>query len=553
MGIKNRIQGGAPSVSPEEKLYREERAYRADRLREKWGRVPELGEGMDRLDESAARNLAILLENQARALSRMTETQLSTNFNGFTPENMLRLVRLAYPNSIRGQLFTEFAMETARDSIKYIRPVYTDNTGSEFPLGGGTAGDSNMENRFFGAPGDLFTGSNEFTAADYRKAMYESTTDRYGTELANATVAGGAGTDDGAVDVTFVSGAFGTAGANYIDGYSAIFLGEERKPLAIQMKDGSWFSGQPVVGTDGVWYRVEAGSATAISGGFTFVVQSSATETGTYTDITDAAFTALQATDNAIRGYGRFDSEGDINGEYLGEVELIMTDYQFRPRAHSLGVTWTKLTELVLDTSFGISAEEMLLDSAGQEIKKQLDFRAVRLAYRHQRQQAAGNFVAFDAEAGAGTDDSYIHTAQTISQPIERIGDLQYDDILRGGVSRIVGGPAAVTYLRLNSGFTTRGAQERIGGYQVGEIYGIPVFKVPSNVIPSNELMTVWKNTQNEADVALAIGTLLPFYSTGAIVRKNFFSEAGVARYEDSQVLQPRYLGRIRIDNIRQG
>lgn len=30
-----------------------------------------------------------------------------------TPENMLRLIRLSYPNSIRGQLFTEFAMETA--------------------------------------------------------------------------------------------------------------------------------------------------------------------------------------------------------------------------------------------------------------------------------------------------------------------------------------------------------------------------------------------------------------------------------------------------------
>lgn len=82
MGIKERIKGNTPQMSAEEKLYREERAYRADRLREKWGRVPEIGEGFDRLDESAARNLAILLENQARALSRMTESQLSTNFHG---------------------------------------------------------------------------------------------------------------------------------------------------------------------------------------------------------------------------------------------------------------------------------------------------------------------------------------------------------------------------------------------------------------------------------------------------------------------------------------
>jgi len=83
MGIKQRIQGAnVPGTSPEEKLYREERAYRADRLIEKWSRVPELGDGIKKLDEGASRNLAILLENQARAMSRMTEAQMSTNFHG---------------------------------------------------------------------------------------------------------------------------------------------------------------------------------------------------------------------------------------------------------------------------------------------------------------------------------------------------------------------------------------------------------------------------------------------------------------------------------------
>ncbi len=90
-----------------EKLAREERAYRADRLVEKWSKVPEIGKGIKSMGATTARNLAILLENQTRTMSRMNEAQLSNNFYGYTPENMLRLVRLSYPNSVRGDIFTE--------------------------------------------------------------------------------------------------------------------------------------------------------------------------------------------------------------------------------------------------------------------------------------------------------------------------------------------------------------------------------------------------------------------------------------------------------------
>jgi hypothetical protein len=229
-----------------------------------------------------------------------------------------------------------------------------------------------------------------------------------------------------------------------------------------------------------------------------------------------------------------------------------MTDYQFRPRPLTLGVTWTQLTELTLDTSFGVSAEEMLLDAAGQEIKKALDFNAVKFGYSHAKAHAADNFVKFDAAAGDNIDDSYFHTAQLITQAIARIGDKQLNEINRGGVSRIVGGPAAVTYLGLHKDFSTRGAQAAIGGHQVGELNGIPVFKVPSSIIPDDELLTVWKNDMNESDVSIAFGTLLPFYSTGTLQRKNLYKEAAIARFEDVQALQPRYLGRIKVDGIRE-
>jgi len=119
------------------------------------------------------------------------------------------------------------------------------------------------------------------------------------------------------------------------------------------------------------------------------------------------------------------------------------------------------------------------------------------------------------------------------------------------GVSRIVGGPAAITYLTLHQGFSPAGQQDRIGAYQVGTLNGIPIFKVPSNVIPDDELLTVWKNDTNEADVAVAFGTLVPFFSTGVLQRRDFYKEAGLAHYGDYQVLQPLYLGLVKIGNIR--
>lgn len=545
MGVTNRMNTNSLRENVQDKLYREERNYRADKLVEKWSRIPEVGKNIKNLVESDARNLAIHLENQARFMSRLNEAQMSTSFQGLSPENMLRLVRLAYPNTIRNKLFTEFAMESAKDSIKYIRPVYTN-----------TQWGKDMSNRTFGVGGldsDVedadrwnMEGADELQAADYRKAMYETTEDRYVHEMANALVVTDPGVDAtariGKKDValpatgTFVVfGRVGTEGANefgemgYIDGYSALFGVEgESNPLAVQAKTGGNLA------NNGDWL-VKSGVDLTI------------------TKIAEGVFQIEgAAVADVSKGYGRFNSEGDFHGDFLGEVELVMTDYWFRPRPTAIGVTWSQLTELVLDTSFGVSAEELLVDYAGQEIKKALDFRAVKIAYQAAKMNPARYTVTFDAAAADASNDSYLHTAQTFSQAIERVGDVMFNDINRGGVSRIVGGPAAVSYLRLNSGFSTRGAQSRVGGHQVGELYGIPVFKVPSNVIPDDELVCIWKNDENEADVSIAFGTLVPFFSTGIIQRKNFYKEAALATYGDWSILNKRYMGVIKISNLRQ-
>lgn len=61
------------------------------------------------------------------------------------------------------------------------------------------------------------------------------------------------------------------------------------------------------------------------------------------------------------------------------------------------------------------------------------------------------------------------------------------------------------------------------------------------------------KNPDQENDVSIAFGTLVPFFSTGVIQRKNFYKEAGLASYGDHAVLCKKYLGIVRIDNLKDG
>lgn len=76
---------------------------------ESWSRIPEVGAGLKQMPIDTARNTAINLDRQYTWMSNLKESQMATALNNFTPENMLRLVRLAMPNLIRSKLFTEVA------------------------------------------------------------------------------------------------------------------------------------------------------------------------------------------------------------------------------------------------------------------------------------------------------------------------------------------------------------------------------------------------------------------------------------------------------------
>lgn len=410
------------------------------------------------------------------------------------------------------------SLESVNDSIKYIYPIYTNASRDSFDWDLEQP-EYNMDNRF----------DNDYDG----RPMYESTESRYATELVNVS-ADNIVFDAGKLTVTFKGeGAL----ENFISKDATIYYLDPsmgRLALAVCANDGWIVSGGIKTSADQVIALTET-SFDEETGVFTGTIEND------QISLTSKSFVAI----------ARYDSEKDLTGKYLGEVELQMRTYHFRPRPIVLGLTWTQFTELTLDTSFGVSAEELLTDSAAQEVKKTLDYQAVKYAKDMQKMHAPENFETFNAAAGDTSDDSYWHTAQIVNQAIGHISDNMFDSFGRGGVSAIVGGSRFCRYLELNEGWSSKGAQTMIGGHKVGELNGTPVFAVPSDIIPANEAITTWKNDAVEGDVSIVIGTFLAFFNTGAIQRKHLYKESALARYEDTQALQPKYLGRVQIQNIR--
>ena len=513
-------EGAALREATRKHLARTEREFRGAKFVESWSRIPKIGAGLTQLPEAVARNTAINLQTQAASMSKMTEAQLSTSFQGFTPENMLRLVRLAMPNTCRNKVFTEFAMESAKDSIKYIKPVYSKTVHD------GDLHDKHTANEA-GAYDDASQYKdtyNDINEDDFQRALYENTEDRFTQELINIPGEGGVFTIPA---VAAKDGNPAVYAAKLIKGYMKIYDGDETHPIAEENKrTGNFFVNTAEYPEAKV--KVEKQNDGSIK------------------------ITVTGVTSEDVKVFARFDLEDDFLGDNLGEIELVMSDYKFEPRPTTIGVTWSQLAEITLDASFGLSAQDMLVTYAGDAIRINLDLRSFKLAYGVARSNK-DYVVEFDAAYGNGENiEGYFHTAQTFPSAVDTVTDIMVNDINRGGVSRMVAGFSAGSYLKLVKGtFSEKGRQSAKGIYQIGEFGGIPTFKAPSSIIPTNEIMCVWKDDENEGDVAIAFGTLVPFFNTGIIQRKNFYKEAGLATYGDWAVMNRRYLALIRIKGLK--
>ena len=542
--MDERKKAAALREATKKQLYKNEREYRAAKAIDSWSKIAKIGAGLKQMNLKEAQNVALNLTQQATYMSKLNEAQLSQSFSDFAPENMLRLVRLAMPGVCRNKVFTEFAMESAKDSIKYIKPVFSKTHINGLDL--------NDKHTLYGRDGDPWGynkgedvyNSQNVSESEIRKAMYETTEDRATGELVNYPY-GTKESDNKTITFGFEipesenpnyqaieKAAKWKKGKALIRGYTTVYGKDERDVIAVEEKRTHTFLyGKDYAGKVTVKYASDKDNTLKV------------------------IFNETKDMPEAVSAIARVDLEDDFEGDSLGEVELVLTDFDFKPRPTTIGVTWSQLAEITLDASFGVSTQELLVQYAAEAIRVNLDYRAFKLAYYAAKTNSDAHFVVFDAaynNNGTGTKEGYIHNAQTFTTAIDTLSDNMLNEINRGGVSRMVTGPSAGSYLKLCVGqFSTKGVQPNIGIHQIGEFESIPTFKAPSAIIPSDEILCVWKNDQNEGDVAIAFGTLVPFVNTGVIQRKQFYKEAGIASYGDWACLNRRYLGIIKIINMK--
>jgi len=465
-----------------------ERNKEADNLCEKWSKRTDIVGNKNRFVEgyngnkSSFRNLSVLLENQEKTFQRMSEVQISNSFWNTSPENLLRLIRLGYPNSVRGEIFTEFVTQTMKDSFFYLSPVY--------------------------ASTNRDATSNTIT--------HETSTNRYSTEIEEESVnVGGASTN--------YTGTLSNVDGNLVP--YKVYILVDGTPVAYDNGSG--------VFTD----RADS----------SYPLHASTPSTINYTT-RDYNITFISAPLKAITMEYWYDSEDPDNYDELGEIELILSSYQFNPRPKSLGLSWSIMTELVLGSTIDVDAESTLVQGASEEIKKALDFRACKQGYREAKKKTA---IEFNADWIASGSTSSRQRAQDLHNAILRAESTIYDSYNRGGISKMYGGSNAIDYLQYHQDFVVEANPVKIGIYKVGNLRGTDVYKVPgTDVMPTNELVGVWKNENNPSDVAMAIGTHIAFAETPKLTYKNMYNEKAIYTVEDTKVLRPEYFSRIQITNI---
>lgn len=264
---------------------------------------------------------------------------------------------------------------------------------------------------------------------------------------------------------------------------------------------------------------------------------------------TSITFATAPAVGAALALEASISLEADDDLSVTQAVELKLRAIPFTLREYPIYGSFSKMTDLLLGTTVEVDAEEAYLRSMADELRKSLDFQAFRLGYRQALKNAGtAGPVVFNMTGAVG--ESETDRVQAISRYIGKAGNKMYSDLLRGGVSKIYGGPSAVDVLTMHDKWSDTGAMSANGIHKLGMLGNIDVFKTPTQIVPDNQLVCVYKNPDAPEDVFMAIGTLVPMHVTDKIELPNRNTEFGVASYGDIQIVNQRYAQLIQIDNL---
>lgn len=259
-------------------------------------------------------------------------------------------------------------------------------------------------------------------------------------------------------------------------------------------------------------------------------------------------FSTAPSNGTEIIVFANFDSELSSNYDEWGSIELFLRRDRFNARPHPLTYQFSKMFELVLNTTGVGDADEMLIKRVGDTHAMSKDIKFFERA----RQLALTNPITeFDASfTNAGSDNLYNH-AQTILQTIQKVDGNLYDDIKRGELNKFVVGTQALAFLKMHKLWESDVSQRRVGGsYLAGRLDGKEVYVAPnSNTgIRKDEILATYKNPDEDGDVNIAIGVLTELYAV--LDYPELYRKGTLARVEDMRDIQPKFFRLIKLTNL---
>jgi len=265
------------------------------------------------------------------------------------------------------------------------------------------------------------------------------------------------------------------------------------------------------------------------------------------TGAASVSFSAAPAAGMEVIMSGSIALEADTDLNITQSLDLVLRAVPFTLREYPITASFSKKLELTLGTSYKVDAQEAYLRAMADELRKTLDIQAFTLASRQAHTNSGNKPITFNMQGAVG--ESEVDRIQVISRRLDMVGAKIYEKLFRGGVSVIFGGPLATGVLTGHNRWNDTGAQDANGIYRLGNVGDIPVFRVPTEVCPDEDLVCVYKNRQLPEDVFMIIGTLLPLHITDKLEFPGRDTQFGVASYGDMQILNKGYAEILRIEN----
>lgn len=239
-----------------------------------------------------------------------------------------------------------------------------------------------------------------------------------------------------------------------------------------------------------------------------------------------------------------WDAEREALYDQYGKMQISISKKRFNAYLHPLGYEYTSMVDVVLGTTLGISIEDELVRAVGDEHAKARDYKAIALARRVARQNPIATFNANAADAG---EFSYESHAQRILPFIKDVGGDIFDELKRGQVNKAVVGSRVATYLTYHKQWKDDTSQPRVGVYKAGMLGDIEVYVCPhdNNILKKNEMITTFKNPQENMDLSLVFGVLTEL--TASLLYPNFHFEGNVGTVEDDLVINPKLIRLIEV------